>query len=227
MKINSKYISIPPFISTPMNNVLSIQMDKNSLVICLKSGAQVTLSNLPSSIIESVFKAHEEFMENGSQSNSLSLESLGVNFNPLSGGILDGIENINGMMHHDGSQKDAPNLPSDMITKISTMAKALGLDKGAFTLPEAEKHCNCPFCQVTRALHGEPFLKEVETLQEEVIPEDELKFREWDIEELAEKLYQVTNPFDKTEKYQVHLKTPVGCTCGKSNCEHILAVLNT
>jgi hypothetical protein len=62
--------------------------------------------------------------------------------------------------------------------------------------------------------------------EEEVSPH-ELKFREWDIQQAGDKLYNVSNPFDKGEQYQVYLGNPVGCTCGKSKCEHIVAVLNS
>ena len=57
--------------------------------------------------------------------------------------------------------------------------------------------------------------------------EDDLKFRDWDIEQKSEELYEVTNPIDQNEHYQVFLGNPVGCTCGKKNCEHIRTVLNS
>ncbi|NGX33463.1 MAG: hypothetical protein K1060chlam4_01531, partial [Candidatus Anoxychlamydiales bacterium] len=40
-------------------------------------------------------------------------------------------------------------------------------------------------------------------------------------------LYRVTNPLDENEHYSVFLKDPIGCTCGKKNCEHVKAVLNS
>jgi PhoH-like ATPase len=49
----------------------------------------------------------------------------------------------------------------------------------------------------------------------------------WGIEQTAEQLYKVTNPLDANEQYNVFLGTPLGCTCGLKNCEHIRAVLNT
>ena len=57
--------------------------------------------------------------------------------------------------------------------------------------------------------------------------EEDLKFRNWEIEQTADKLYIVTNPFDKNEHYSVFLGDPLGCTCGEKNCEHIRAVLTT
>ena len=62
---------------------------------------------------------------------------------------------------------------------------------------------------------------------EEEITEDDLKFRNWDIRQTADKLYAVTNPLDENEHYSVFLGTPLGCTCGEKNCEHIRAVLNS
>ena len=63
--------------------------------------------------------------------------------------------------------------------------------------------------------------------KEEIVSDAELHFREWDIKQLEKQLYNVTNPLDTTEHYQVFLGTPLGCTCGKTNCEHIRAVLNS
>ena len=40
-----------------------------------------------------------------------------------------------------------------------------------------------------------------------------------------EKMFTVTNRLDKNEKFNVYLGKPIGCTCGKEGCEHILAVL--
>ncbi len=65
-----------------------------------------------------------------------------------------------------------------------------------------------------------------ENLDEDV-SEEELKFKMWDIEEIDETLFKVTNPLDANEHYNVYLGNPIGCTCGKKNCEHIKAVLNT
>lgn len=227
MKINSKYISIPPYISTKWENVSSIQMDgANTLIISLMNGSVVTISNLPAKTIEDTFNAHQEHLELSQAAPPMGMP-LGLPSN--AGGLMDGMGNMTGMMQHDPSQADSPNLPAEMLSKVSAMAKALGLDNEAFALPEAEKDCNCQFCQITRAMHGEdqpgPDSTAAEK-EEEIVQESELQFREWNIDEVGDKLYKVTNPFDSNEVYQVYLGNPVGCTCGKTNCEHIITVLN-
>jgi hypothetical protein len=63
--------------------------------------------------------------------------------------------------------------------------------------------------------------------QEEMVSDEELKFRSWDVVQTGEKLYLVCNPIDSKEHYNVYLGEPIGCTCGQTHCEHIRAVLNT
>ena len=91
------------------------------------------------------------------------------------------------------------------------------------TLPKAEPHCNCTYCQITRTLsHAQQ-----EEEQDEEVTEEDLRFRSWDIEQKGDQLFTVTNPLDKAETYQVFLGHPVGCTCGKKKCAHIEAVLRS
>ena len=44
---------------------------------------------------------------------------------------------------------------------------------------------------------------------------------------MNDKLFTVINKLDQQEKYNVFLGEPVGCTCGKQGCEHMLAVLKS
>ena len=92
-------------------------------------------------------------------------------------------------------------------------------------LPKPEDNCNCMHCQVSRALQIGMGINP-ENL-DEAVDEQDLKFRDWDILEEGAHLYRVTNPLDENEHYSVFLKDPIGCTCGKKNCEHIKAVLNS
>jgi hypothetical protein len=61
----------------------------------------------------------------------------------------------------------------------------------------------------------------------EEVSDEDLKFRDWEIKQTAEQLYTVTNPLDANEHYNVFLGSPLGCTCGDKNCEHIRAVLTS
>jgi hypothetical protein len=79
-------------------------------------------------------------------------------------------------------------------------------------------------CQVARAIHNESSLKKE---NEDIVTEEDLRFRIWDIHQTGEKLYTVTNPLDPREQYNVFLGSPLGCTCGQNNCDHIKAVLSS
>ncbi len=233
MRINSKILSIPPYISTTWDHVSGLFLDKDTefFHITLHNGTRVSIPNLENSVIEQAFKAHAEYIEqfearvNGSiLKGAFPIASMGKS--PIN---LDNLGAFTGMMQHDPSQKEAPDLPKEILDRISHVAKALGLDQGGFDTPEGEPHCNCPFCQIANALHRTQEEAEIVNvpLVEEVVPDTELKFREWDIKQVADKLYEVTNPFESSEHYQVYLGQPLGCTCGKNNCDHIIAVLNS
>jgi hypothetical protein len=106
------------------------------------------------------------------------------------------------------------------LEKITTVARAFGLaDTSA--LQDPEPNCNCVYCQVVRSL------KQENKTPEEEVSESDLRFRNWDIVQTADKLYLITNPLDKNEHYNVYLGSPLGCTCGSKNCEHIRAVLSS
>jgi len=124
-------------------------------------------------------------------------------------------------MQHNPNQADAADIPEDVLNKISKVAGALGLSDQE-NLPQAEPHCNCMHCQLARAIRGEKKVAE-----EEIVTDEDLTFRDWDIEQKSDYVYVVTNPLDNSETYNVFLGNPLGCTCGKKNCEHIRTVLNS
>jgi hypothetical protein len=229
MKINQKILSLPPYISTSWKNIASLFLEDKGgtsmLVIELYNGSRVEIPGLQQSIIETIFEAHTKYLEEeASKPIDLPIrrEELagGLPFRIGSGG---GIEALGSAMQHNPEQKEAPDLPPEILTRITGVAKVLGLDD-PHALPKPEPHCNCMHCQIARALqaqHGHD-----ENLDEDVKSE-ELKFRVWDIKQTNEKLYSVSNPLDEKECYNVYLGTPLGCTCGQKNCEHIRAVLNS
>ena len=239
MKINSKILSIPPHISTTWDNVVSISMENENgaLQIGLANGTVISIPNLEGNIIQEAFAAHEAYLEK-KDTNSISPDSILSNLKgalqqgnmPTSTVDIENLGSFTGMMQHDSTQRDAPDLPSEILDRVSQVAKALGLDKEAFEAVDSEPHCNCPYCQIAKILHGRDPQEGISTDKEEVnelIEDGELKFREWDINQVADKLYEVNNPFEKSEHYQVYLGQPIGCTCGKNNCKHIIAVLNS
>lgn len=227
MKINSKMLSIPPYISTSWENVLSLQLEEltGNLIISLKNNSKVSIPHLSGETIEEVFNAHSEFIDHQEKSKPPLNPRNGLNIGIVPNGV-DG-EMFGSVMQHDITQKESPNLPPEIINKVAGVAKALGVDLEAFNLPIGEPHCNCPYCQIARAIQGISKPDMDDLLKEEEVLDAELKFREWDIKQLEKQLYDVTNPIDSTEHYQVFLGHPIGCTCGKSNCEHIRAVLKS
>ncbi|MBI3236477.1 MAG: hypothetical protein HYZ48_02035, partial [Chlamydiales bacterium] len=110
------------------------------------------------------------------------------------------------------------------IQKVKTVSKTIGIqDPNLF--PQPEPHCNCTHCQVARALRLS--IESSEPPVEEIVSDQDLQFRTWDIIQISEQLFTVQNPLDSKENYRVYLGDPVGCTCGEKHCEHIRTVLSS
>lgn len=209
VKISPKVLSISPHISTPWKNIASLQVKEGTLMIFLTDETHVKIPSLDQVAIDSIFEAHARYAVSSSPFDSPYSFSL-----PFSsdGQILP-------PMSHNPQQADLAPLPPEVLQKIATIAKALGLEDSN-QLPQAEPNCSCLFCQVVRTMQGE---KE----EEPFVDDKELTFRSWDVQQTADKLYIVVNPLDKNEQYNVFLGEPLGCTCGQKNCDHIRAVLST
>lgn len=235
--INRKILSIPPYISTGWDNVTSLYIENQSaqdiLVIELKTGSTIKIPRLDSSILAKVFQTHTRYLEEAEKPAKSSmktgfippynfdhLSTLGI---PMKFGV--NLEGLGAAMQHDPNQANAPDLPKEVLEKISAVAKIMDTDTMLNGALKAEPHCNCMHCQIARALHQDP-TPSSDPIEEEVSDED-LKFKSWDIEQTGDKLYCVSNPLDKKEHYNVFLGEPLGCTCGQKNCEHLKAVLNS
>jgi len=228
MKITSKVLSIPPYISTTWSNISSLHVKEElgtfRLIILLSDGPQVEIPNLDRQTIDAIFNAHAKSTEEltiGIQTRK-ALEEVPLSFSlPMKtdgeGGM---IEAFGPATQHNPEQADLPPLPPGVLKKISAIASAFGVESLS-NLPKAEPDCNCIYCQVMNAVHGEA------QAEEEEITEEDLKFRNWDVKQTADKLYSVTNPIDTNEHYSVFLGEPIGCTCGQKNCEHVHVVLKT
>lgn len=251
IKINKTILNIPPYISTSWDNVGHIQMDEVTgyLVIITTKGDKIVIPHLPPEITERIFAAHAEYVEEASKkthppsTEGLGVFNLGMGPGAAMGLSADGLQSLQ-MLQHDPSQSDAPDLPEVMIEKIIGVTKNLGMDKLLAQIGEAEPHCNCPFCQLSRAIMEGDNPEGLETTKPDVdnslpeanVTEDpELSFRKWDIVQVGTNLYDVTDPFDKSLHYRVSLGDPqsddrtneIGCTCGQPNCEHLKAVLHS
>jgi hypothetical protein len=234
-KIDQQKICIPPYISTTWDQVAFLrtreaESGETILQLHLKDGSMISIPNLDSSLVDIAFSAHLKHLEENQKEPKQEgrgglFQILGVKPDqllqmPMQMGIagIPGIDSIESLMQHNLAKADTEDLPPEMLDKVSHMAKMfMGGDLSMF--PKPEPHCNCTHCQVARAIHG------VEKEDEEEVSEEELSFRDWEIEKRGENLYEVINPLDSTEHYTVYLGSPVGCTCGEDNCEHIKAVL--
>jgi len=239
-KINHKVLSIPPYVSTSWKNVNALHVKeiegKLLLVIILHNGTVIDIPNLDSELIQQVFTAHTSYIEQETRESESdksehpkkcggSMFPFGIPFQ------MGGMDHISSLLQHNPEQSTASQMSTEVLKKITSVIKSLGINFEQMNLPKAEPHCNCPYCQIARAMHNEneemrADSDDGEGLEEEVSEED-LRFRDWDIKQEGDKLYIVTNPLNAKEVYQVFLGNPVGCTCGQKNCEHVRTVLNS
>lgn len=235
MKINSKILSIPPYISTSWKNVVSLHKNEDILIIGLFNGSKIEIPHLDPTVLKAVFAAHEKYLEQDSNANHKNINSLPPNFPPNFSGDTSAIftfpfrigmdSNIGNLLQHNPEAAHSPDLPKEILEKIAAFSKMAEFEN-TNNFPKPEPHCNCTHCQIMRMIHDDKDQSPQNEELEEISIED-LRFREWDIQQAGEKLYLVSNPFNAEEHYNVFLGHPIGCTCGKHNCEHIRAVLNT
>lgn len=222
MKINDKILNIPPYISTSWDNITSLFTEKEDLlIVILKNGQKIRIPHLTKDMIEEIFRIHSKVLE--TKSSPKTSISFGLPTLPTSG-AFGGLESFSSAMQHNPEQKNAPDIPLDVINKIANIAK-LFAEEANMDIPKPIDNCNCMHCQISRALQIGMGVNP-ENLDAEV-DEKDLKFRDWDIFEEGTSLYRVVNPLDENEHYSVFLNDPIGCTCGQKNCEHIKAVLNS
>lgn len=242
MNINSQILSIPPYISTSWKNIASLHVENRPpffvLIATLHSGVRIEVPHLEPSMIEAVFAAHARFLEQdektaspkapprmplnflGGQEKLMSLEL------PLKNSLID-MEGLGLLLQHNPEQSSSPELPSEVLDKITEIARSMEIDD-INAAPKPEPHCNCMRCQIARAMQaGISVGEDRKEEPEEIVLDEELKFRTWDVAQTNDKLYIVTNPLDSKEQYNVFLGEPIGCTCGACHCEHIRAVLST
>lgn len=253
MKINSNIFSIPPYISTQWQHVSTLLMKDSNLIVNLVDGRTIEIPNLDPALISSIFNLHSAAIEQQNQlfpqisspslAESLSTPlmnklSFGVPFKMGIGmGSIDDIGIGSSVFQHNSAQGNTPDIPAEILEKIVMITKIIAPDD-AVTFPKAEPHCNCVHCQVSRSVNpDQPLFSphesngeavQIPKIEEEVIvTDDELTFQEWTIASKGEHLFSVTNRLDSNEKYNVFLGDPIGCTCGKTGCEHIIAVLKS
>lgn len=234
MDINDKFFSFPPYVSTSWEQVSALSINKNNQIsVHMNSGDVIILPELSDEETKQIFKAHAQFLENQALAEpAFRQHKLLAHPKELMEGhefpirfAFGGTDGLNSAMQHNPSQKNAPNLPEEMLVKIAEVSRILA-PQDPEQLPKPEPHCNCYHCQIARALSGMHPQEEAILHEEEVLIED-LRFEQWEIVQIGDKLFNVSNKLDQLESYSVHLGNPVGCTCGKQDCEHILAVLKS
>ncbi len=235
--INEKILSLPPYVSTSWDHIASVHAEGDParlfLILSLHNGTLIKIPNLSEEVLEKIFRTHSRILAGTEKKkkedhanpffgvNPVNAENMvGLGF-PMKFGVA--LEGLGAAMQHNPSQSDAPNLPPEVLEKISAVSKIMGADRSLSLELKPEPHCNCTHCQIARALKGDLPASEAE----EPVTEEDLRFKTWDIIQSGDRLYTVTNPLDDKEQYSVYLGEPLGCTCGQKSCEHIKAVLNT
>ena len=248
MIINSKFFHHPPYVSTSWKQVAAIHASEGMLILTLHNGDLIRIPNLSSNEMESVFKAHAEFLEKESNPSSSApipptqrivpqplsplAQALFSSTNPAQDSSFQfGIASADGFasaLQHNQAQANMPDLPSDVLEKIGAIAKIIAPHESS-DLPRAEPHCNCMYCQIARAInqgvsHEPPAAtEEIET----PVKDEELTFQTWNIQLKGDLMYQVTDKQDPSKSFTVFLGEPMGCTCGQEGCEHLIAVLKS
>lgn len=242
MKINENIFCLPPYISTSWNNISALYMKETTLMINLFDGETVQIPDLKPEVLELIFECHAKFLEENTslethEGNALTQFSFqqsqagigGETEFPLKFGI-GAMDAWGAALQHNPIQANMPNLPEEVLEKVRSISKIIAPEDSSMT-PKPEPHCNCMHCQIARAINqglglNDIYLKTDHPI-EEAISETDLNFQQWDIEQTDEKMYVVTNRLDRNETYHVFLGRPIGCTCGKEGCEHILVVLKS
>ncbi len=242
MKVTNKIISIPPYISTSWASVQAIHTSDNILVVTLMDGDSVYVPGLDKEQINEIFQAHCAFLEEEAEFISGAPQHPGEALQAVLGGDqagdiaaqlgrFGGFDGLTAVLQHNPSQAHAPDLPKEMLEKVASIAKVMGGDE-MMEIPKPEPHCNCMFCQLARAI-GDADPEQMADIaasalqSDRDVSEDDLRFQQWEIHQEGDQLYTVTSRLDDGEKYSVFLGEPVGCTCGKAGCEHIVAVLQS
>lgn len=232
MHINDKFFHFPPFISMSWVHVAALNLEESDLVVHLTRGDIITIPGLTPNQLELIFKAHAAYLQSEFLKKHQPEAKAPMEINPSSSirfelGSIDG-----SMLQHNPDQADAPDLPPELLTKVKSIAKILAPEENAL-LPKPEPNCNCFHCQIAKAIHQtleddliEERMPSLEN-EGEAVSEEDLKFEQWEVTQTGDKLFAVINKLDPVEKYNVYLGQPVGCTCGKAGCEHILVVLKS
>ncbi len=235
---SEKLLSIPPFFATSWDQVAALKATETSLHIYLKSGQEVILPGVDSKTVQSIFLKFNHLVEGSIKFQLPEKTEQDKAFEAIQKGLkevlsltmklgISALGKIETVLEHNPGHAQLPPLPAEMIDRIQVLANIIPKeDLAAMSPPIAG--CNCLYCQIQRIIRSkEPSIEIGHADKEEVVEDQELQFSEWSVTPIADKLYKVNNKLDPHEEYQVFLGDPMGCTCGKPHCEHIIAVLRS
>jgi hypothetical protein len=233
VKINEKIFSVPPYLSTSWSRIAALHLKGSVLVASLIDGDTINIPNLPQETISLIFTHHAAYLEKEQPDLHFPVEAndmMKQMMNPEASSLSFSINSLDGLgspMQHNPEQANAPDLPVEVLEKIAAVARIFNPEETKL-LPPPEPACNCFHCQILKTLNPVMSAPQLQVEDHhEVIKDEELQFQQWAIKQVADQLFSVTNKLDQSEKYNVFLGNPVGCTCGNDNCEHILAVLKS
>ena len=241
IKITNTILSIPPHISSRWEFIQSLRVQEGKLIITLKDGSSCPIPSLTQEEISTIFSAFASNAHSLEEDEKKKEDLLKKDLSQLVDGIKRGFSDFMNLiskqggsplgfakaLEHDPSNAHLAPLPPEAKKRVEMLLQIVPEDE-ILSMHEPVPHCNCMYCQVQRLLR-EALFKKKHLIEDEGEPveESELKFTEWDVESLGDNLYIVRSKLNPQEEYRVFLGEPLGCTCGKANCEHIIAVLRS
>lgn len=182
MKITSKILHLPPYLSTTWLQVRALYYKDNKLIVSLINNESIEIPQLPGEILEQIFTTYAAFLEEREPGKlnmphkfdlgpNAAFQIFKIGVPPQEGSLqspfappsdknmplikmnLDSIESITESMQHNSALADSPPIPNEVLQKIAEIARIVGSDD-IRSIPKPEPHCNCPHCQISRTIHN-------------------------------------------------------------------------
>lgn len=229
--ITPNSLNIPPYVSTSWSQVSTISSRDNILTVNLVDGKSIEIPDLSDEQLEAVFSMHAQVLNTTPTPNPLAgAKSVRLDVMQLGDATKLGFsafDELGTALQHNPEQADLPDLPPEILERVALLAESIP-NADFEQIPKSEPGCNCIHCQITRAITGDDTSPEVDAIEyDEEVTDEDLHFSEWAIEQTDDNLFTVTRKLEPDEEYHVYIGSPVGCTCGKADCEHIVAVLKS
>jgi len=231
MAVTKRMLHLPPYISTSWENVIALHMEQDEdsddplLVVTLSGGVQICIPDLREEMVQDLFALHAQILTmSGAEASEEALKFTGdFHFarNPW-----EPREVLQMLMRHQPSLRDEPPMPQAIINKLQSIGQLLDRDILKRLKPPLEG-CNCPFCQVHRAVLTDLYDDEVTAEELPTAPPEEVHSGEWVIQSEDQSTFTVFAEHAPQTRFRVCLSDTISCTCGLPNCDHVKAVLLT